>query len=580
MKLLFKKPLFYVGLAVIIIIAISIFVSQKEKPAEYNTITIEASALTQEVSVTGTVKPAESVELAFEKLGKVATVNVAVNDKVKKGELLASLVGTDLYAQLAQAQASLESTKALLKNYESALAAQQAKLDELKSGTRPEELTIAQTAVLNATKDLADAKTNLENIKAKTAADLQSQLETTAASLSNSINTGLAALYSLTDIQESYFSDYSQDSYQVATAKEAAVYSLLGKINGGRMTNSGLGSLSGGAKALVIAAENEPTETNINLAIVATRDALIKIRTTLNSIPLSPLTSANITTINTQRGYIDAEISSVATNENAIAVQKASNQTSISTAESSITTAENSLKTAQDNYNLKLAGATNQQIAAQEANVELAEANVKSQLAQIKYAQANVSNIAAQISKNGIRSPLDGTVVMQEAKIGEIIQANIPVIKVMTENNFQIEANIAEVDIANIKLEDVATVTLDAYGSDKTFTASVVEIDPAETIIDGVPTYKVTFQFNEEDGLIKSGMTANIDIVTATRENVINIPQRAVLRQDGKKIVRILINNKTVEEVPVTTGIRGTNGNIEILEGLSEGQTLILSVTE
>ena len=68
----------------------------------------------------------------------------------------------------------------------------------------------------------------------------------------------------------------------------------------------------------------------------------------------------------------------------------------------------------------------------------------------------------------------------------------------------------------------------------------MVKINPAETIIDGVPTYKITFQFEEEDGLIKSGMTANLDIVTAERENILSVPQRAVLRSNGSKTIRVL----------------------------------------
>jgi RND family efflux transporter MFP subunit len=581
MKTFFKKPIFYVPLAIVLIIIIAMIgLSNKEEKIEYNTAIIEKSDLTQEVSVTGKVQAADSVELAFEKPGKISSIKVNVGDSVKKGQLLATLTSSDIYAQLGQAQASLESSRALLSNYEAALSAQQTKLDELKKGTRPEEMSIAQTSVMNAENNLENSKTNLENVKTKAIADLQNQLEVSAASLSNSVNTGLSVLFTITDIQGTYFGEYDQNGYKVSDAKSQAVYSLLGGLNGGRTSNNTLSNLSGGAKGLVINAESTPTEANLSLAITATKSALMNIRSTLNAIPISNLTTTEITSINTQRGYIDAEISAVATKENAISVQKATNQSSISTAESSITTSQNALQTAKDNLSLKQAGSTPDQISAQQSQVDLAEANVNSQKAQIKYARANVNNYAAQLSKNSIRSPLEGTVVMQEAKVGEISQANVPIIKVMTDNNFEIEANIAEVDIANIKLEDQAKVTLDAYGSDKIFTAVVVEIDPAETVIDGVPTYKITFQFAEENGLIKSGMTANLDIVTAERENILSVPQRAVLRSNGKKLIRILQTDNTIQEVTVVTGIRGTDGNIEVIEGLSEGDNVILSTKE
>ena len=581
MKTFFKKPIFYVPLAIVLIIIITVIgMSNKEEKVEYNTLIVEKADLTQEVSVTGKVQAADSVELAFEKPGKISSINVKIGDTVKKGQLLATLVSSDIYAQLSQAQASVESAKALLSNYEAALSAQQTKLDELKKGTRPEELTIAQTSVMNAEKNLTDAKINLENVKAKASADIANQREVTAASLSNSVNTGLSALFAITDLQSTYFSEYDQNGFKVSDSKAQSVYLLLGALSGGRMPNNTLSNLTGGAKATVATAETTPTKENLNLAITATKNALMQIRSTLNIFPISLLTTTEIASINTQRGYIDAEISTIATKENGILVQEATNQSNISTAESAITTAQNALRTAKDNLLLKQAGSTSDQISAQQSQVDLAEANVNSQKAQIKYAQANVNNYAAQLSKNSIRSPLNGTIVMQDAKVGEISQANVTIIKVMTDNNFEIEANIAEVDIANIKLEDEAKVTLDAYGSDQFFTAHVVKINPAETIIDGVPTYKITFQFEEEDGLIKSGMTANLDIVTAERENILSVPQRAVLRSNGSKTIRVLKSDNSVEEVSVVTGIRGTNGNIEIIEGVKEGDNVILSTKD
>jgi HlyD family secretion protein len=576
---IFRKKWFYIVSGIILIIILIIIFSGGEPKPEYITATAEKAELIQEVSVTGTVKPAESVELAFEKTGRVAAVYATVGKEVRKGQILASLSSGDLYAQLQQAQASLESTRALMKNYESALTAAQASLDETKQGTRPEEIIIAQTSLSTATKDLADSKINLVNVENKADADLQNKLETTAFSLSDSITTGLTAIITLTDIQSTYFVDYTQESNIVAGAKATAVLNLLGHTNGGRLSNSTISSLSGGARALVTQAENEPTEANVQAATIAVKNSLTSIRTALSIIPLTNVSTANITSINTQKSYVDASISTTSTNENAINVQKATNQSSVSTAEASINDYKNALQAAKDNLALKLAGSTPQQLAAAQAQADLAQANVDSQAAQIKYAQANVNNYAAQLGKNSIRSPLTGIVTAVEAKVGEIMAANTIVFKVMSDANYEIEAHVAEVDIANLKLSDTALVTLDAYGNDKEFTATVVEIDPAETVIDGVPTYKTVLQFNTEDDSIKSGMTANVDITTNRIENALSVPQRAVLRSNGDKIVRVLQENEIdYEEKIVQTGLRGSEGNIEILSGLNEGDIVIVSI--
>ncbi|KKQ80255.1 MAG: Efflux transporter, RND family, MFP subunit [Parcubacteria group bacterium GW2011_GWC2_38_7] len=579
-NILKKKATMIIVIIMIIVIVGAIILSKGNNAPVYTTVIAEKSDLKQEVSVTGTVKAANNVELAFEKPGKVSKINVKVGDTVKTGQLLASLTSNDLFAQSSQAAASLESSRALLMNYESALAMQQAKLNELKSGTRPEEMVIAEETVTSAQNSLANSQIAYENAKTKAVTDLQKQLEITNAGLSNSVNVGLYALFTITDIQNTYFAESTPDGYRLADAKSAAVASLLGGYNAGNMSSSGLNNLNGGAKALVNTAFQTPTEENINAALVATKMAMQQVRQTFNAISLSPLSTTDISNLNIQKGYVDTQITAIVTSENGIISQKATNTSTIATALATVNTAQSTLQSAQNTLSLKRAGSTQDQISAQEAQVQSAEANVRSQQAQIKYAQANLGNISAQISKNNIISPINGIVVMQDAKVGEITQSNITVIKVMTDNKFQIEANVAEVDIANVKVGDTAAVTLDAFGSDVDFEAKIILVAPAETIIDGVPTYKVTLEFTQENENIKSGLTANIDILTAEKSDILNIPQRTILRNNGDKIVRILKNGTEVQEVKVSTGIRGTNGNIEILKGLNVGDKIIISSTQ
>jgi multidrug efflux pump subunit AcrA (membrane-fusion protein) len=146
---------------------------------------------------------------------------------------------------------------------------------------------------------------------------------------------------------------------------------------------------------------------------------------------------------------------------------------------------------------------------------------------------------------------------------------------VISKDKFKIETNVPEADIAKVGVGNVANVSLDAYGRDTIFPTKVIAIDPAETVIDGVSTYKVTLQFITEDERIKSGMTANIDIVTAKKEGILAIPQRALIRKDGIRIVRVLVE-KEIEERKVETGIVGFDGFIEILSGLKEGETIVV----
>jgi multidrug efflux pump subunit AcrA (membrane-fusion protein) len=179
-----------------------------------------------------------------------------------------------------------------------------------------------------------------------------------------------------------------------------------------------------------------------------------------------------------------------------------------------------------------------------------------------------------------------------EAKVGEVVfpsspysDSRVTFVSIISDKNYEIEVNVSEVDIAKIKSGDTAIITLDAYGDETEFYATVTSIEPAETIIEGISTYKVKLQFNEQDEQIKSGMTANIDILTAKKENVITIPQRAIITKAGQKIVRVIEdvpekNLININEVIVKTGLRGSDGRIEILEGINEGDEVVISINE
>ena len=137
-----------------------------------------------------------------------------------------------------------------------------------------------------------------------------------------------------------------------------------------------------------------------------------------------------------------------------------------------------------------------------------------------------------------------------------------------------------EADIGKISIGDKSRITLDAYGSDVVFEARVVSVDPAETVIEGIPTYKTVLNFLDKDERIKPGMTANIDILTAERNNVVVIPQRAVVTKNGDKFVLVYNGTENPEERKIEIGVKGSDGNVEVTSGISEGEQVITSAGE
>lgn len=249
--------------------------------------------------------------------------------------------------------------------------------------------------------------------------------------------------------------------------------------------------------------------------------------------------------------------------------------TSLDTYRTNVNTARTNINTVLATINTKRQAIASLTLTAIKTRNELALLRSGTASEIIEAQEARVLGARGELAKYKIYAPMSGTVTTMDARVGEYANASSPLISIISDTSFEIEANVPEADIAKIHTGDQAKITLDAYGSDVIFEGRVVTIDTAETIIDNVPTYKVTLAFTKNDTRIKSGMTANIDIATARKENVLSIPQRAVINKDGQKTVLVVTSTGTTTETNVTTGLRGSGGSIEIIEGIVEGTTIV-----
>jgi len=176
-----------------------------------------------------------------------------------------------------------------------------------------------------------------------------------------------------------------------------------------------------------------------------------------------------------------------------------------------------------------------------------------------------------------LRAPFDGVVTRLDIKNGEQAIAGQATISMINSGLFQIESFVPEINIANLTVGNPAEATLDAYGSGVKFSANIVSIDPAETIRDGVSTYKVKLQFLAEDTRIKSGMTANLLITALKKPNVLAVPAKAIITNQMQKFVKVIGGNGQIIEQDVTLGKEGALGSTEILSGLKPGDNIVLN---
>ncbi len=229
--------------------------------------------------------------------------------------------------------------------------------------------------------------------------------------------------------------------------------------------------------------------------------------------------------------------------------------TALATARTGVTTLLATLSSARDTYLTKSVGATS-----------LADASVEQAAAGVAAAQANFQGTR-------IVAPISGVLTQQDAKVGQLASPGTPLVSIIGSSGFEVDAGVSETDVGKLTVGNAVTMTLDAFPNE-TFAGSVFYIAPAQTNTQGVISYQIKISFNKADPRLKSGLTANIDIQTKQKDNVLILPQYAILQNDAGTFVETLENN-AVKQNPVTLGIADQKGDVEIISGVSLGEQVL-----
>lgn len=194
---------------------------------------------------------------------------------------------------------------------------------------------------------------------------------------------------------------------------------------------------------------------------------------------------------------------------------------------------------------------------------------VSKSAAQISSASAKVQAVSAQIAESQILAPFAGVIAKVDLEIGETVSSGDSVITLVTDKAYEMIVQVPEIDVARIKAGNIVTVVLDAI-DDVSWEGVVKYIDIIDTKVDGVSVYETTVEILNPDERIRVGMNSRADITTATKENVLAIPQYFITTTDEGKFV-MKKNGENISAVKIETGLLGSDGNIEITNGLSAG---------
>jgi HlyD family secretion protein len=207
----------------------------------------------------------------------------------------------------------------------------------------------------------------------------------------------------------------------------------------------------------------------------------------------------------------------------------------------SMAKAEHDLKRNQDLYDKKMISEL--EFTTSATAFDVAKSTYESSQHEIERAEAGSSQARDQLSKTTIYSPIDGTVTVLNSKLGERVVATnqfagTEVLRVADLSHMQAVVDVNENDVVNVKVDDKATITIDAYG-DRKFTGSVQQIaNTGKTTGAGtqeeVTNFEVKIRILDQDVRLRPGLSCTAEIETSMVKDAVAVPMQSVTIRTGE----------------------------------------------
>ena len=597
--------------AIIAVIALAVWgitaIRSDQDKGSLETFVVERRMLLDTTDVTGEIKPVARINLSFGAPGRVGAINVKVGAKVKQGDLLALLDAKDV--QFAYDSATAQ------------LAAAEAQLQLAIAGAKDQNVKISEAGVAQAEANLEKAKTDLANAKITTANNVatselavqtaQNSLDNQAEELEQAIidayETARASYLNALGPMQTALTDGDRvigvdDQVTNAQYKFQLGIAQAGSFDRAKTSYAVAKTEKARADAYVSALTASSTRAEIEEVGEVVANAVMVVQKFLNDVTSvlsgtitgSYLSATELTTlkttITTDRTAIATQLTTVISARQGAASAGLTRDKTISTLTDALNTAKLSLDTAKSQAKTTLSTS--------EVLVRVQEAAVKSARAQLDLTNAPPRSVdldplraavaqsraafdkaAADYRDAQIIAPVDGTISVVAPEIDERVGANQTVLTMLSGDTYDIEVLIPEADIAAVKVGKTASSTLDSYGDDIEFPGVVESIEPDQTLVQDAVYYKARISVETGDKEIRPGMTSNSVILLASSPtDAIIIPARAVSTdKDGVTTVKVLEKNGSTRTVNVELGMKGDEGRVVVVKGLSEGETIIVS---
>ena len=210
--------------------------------------------------------------------------------------------------------------------------------------------------------------------------------------------------------------------------------------------------------------------------------------------------------------------------------------------------------------------------------------------AQVLQAEAMLKQAKIDLDYTKITSSVDGVVISREVEVGQTVAASFetPVLFNVAEDltKMQIAASVVEADIAKVKEGQKVEFAVDSF-PDEVFFGVVTQVRNNPITTSNVVTYEVIITIDNKDLLIKPGMTANVEIITAEKQNVLLVPNKALrfyTTDENGEVVRYkdkgiwLYKNGKLQRINIVAGASNDDVTEIISDNIKIGDEVVLEI--
>lgn len=172
-----------------------------------------------------------------------------------------------------------------------------------------------------------------------------------------------------------------------------------------------------------------------------------------------------------------------------------------------------------------------------------------------------------------LSAPIDGEVIVRAVEPGQSVTTSTVVL--VLSDRLIVNAQVDETDIGKVKVGQAVTITLDAYPAVEV-KGSVDHIAYESQLVNNVNTYSVEILPEQIPEFFRSGMSANVTVIVANKDNILIIPNEAVVKEKGENFVKLLKSQGSAPELNKVLLGMADDANVEVVSGLNPNDIIVI----